>query len=65
MPNWRMLSALFDGVYVGDPEDILNRRRYGDGSIPLYNVRVFGIKLAEIRFLGKDEGGIPMFSVGD
>ena len=48
--GWNLLTVLFDGIYIGDPEDIWNLR---NGKKPLYSVDGLGKKIAEINFLEK------------
>ena len=50
MLNWRMLSVLFGGIYVGDPEDLLNHRAGIERGI-LYPTRGLGKKVSHVRFL--------------
>lgn len=46
-----LLSMLFDGIYVGDSEDLLNYRNNNQAGI-LYNTKGLGAKLAEVTFIG-------------
>jgi hypothetical protein len=45
--GWILLSVLFDGIYVGDPED-LQHHRNGNKSKILYPIKGLGEKLAEV-----------------
>ncbi len=49
-PGSNLLSILFDGVYIGEPEDLLNYRNKNRSGI-LYPTKGFGEKLAEVNFL--------------
>jgi hypothetical protein len=49
--GWNLLSVLFDGIYAGEPEDLLNHRT---GGMILYPVKGLGEKIAEVTFLEKD-----------
>ena len=46
----RLLSVLFDGIYVGHPEDLLQIRNGHDEEV-LYPVKGLGEKMADIIFL--------------
>ncbi len=52
-PAWNMLSVVYDGIYVGDPEDMYEYRKAPiSGSFtPAYQVVGFGIRLGEVIFL--------------
>ena len=45
-----MLSVLFDGIYVGEPEDLLHFRR-GERREIMYPTKGLGAKLADVRFI--------------
>jgi len=47
--EWNLLSVLFDGIYAGEPEDLLNYRR-GEGEI-FYPIKGLGRKIADILYL--------------
>ncbi len=49
-PRWNLLSILFDGIFVGEPEDLLNHRN-GNPSGVLYPTKGLGTKIAEVIFL--------------
>ncbi|MDI6721437.1 MAG: hypothetical protein QMD85_03535 [Candidatus Aenigmarchaeota archaeon] len=51
-----LLSVLFDGVYVGDMEDLLNYRD-GTPSGIFYPVQGLGEKIAEVEFLPEETQG--------
>lgn len=49
-PDWNLLSVLFDGIYIGEPEDLLNYRSSElDGVI--YPTKGLGEKISQIKFL--------------
>jgi len=48
-PEWNLISVLFDGIYIGEPEDLLNHWT-GTGNI-FTDIKGLGEKLAEIEFL--------------
>jgi len=48
-PGWNLLSVLFDGIYVGDPEDLLYHR-CGEQKRILHTTKGLGEKLAEVTF---------------
>ena len=48
-PAWNLLPVLFDGIYVGEPEDLLGFRK--GRSEPLYPTKGLGTKLADIEFI--------------
>ena len=50
-PNcWNLLTVLFDGVYVGDPEDVLYWRENQKKKI-LFPIQGLGKKVAEVKFV--------------
>ncbi|MBI4159360.1 hypothetical protein HY500_03840 [Candidatus Woesearchaeota archaeon] len=49
-PGWCLLSVLFNGIFVGEPEDLLNHRN-GNPSRVLYPTKGLGAKIAELSFL--------------
>lgn len=51
--GWNLLSVLFNGIYIGDPEDLLNYRTGRQEGI-LYPVEGLGKKVAEVRFVRSD-----------
>ena len=51
--GWNLLAVLFEGIYVADPEDLLNRRLGREYAI-LHRVKGFGEKVAEIDFPSVD-----------
>jgi|SRR3989338_4510316 len=48
--GWNLLSILFNGIFVGEPKDLLNHRN-GNPSRVLYPTKGLGAKIAELRFL--------------
>ncbi|MEN9626272.1 MAG: hypothetical protein RL557_600 [archaeon] len=48
-PGFNLLSILFEGIYVGEPEDLLNYRNGNSAGIR-YPTKGLGNKLAAIRF---------------
>ena len=48
--GFNLMSVLFDGIYVGEPEDLLNHRNDSQAEI-LYPVEGFGEKIAEVIFV--------------
>lgn len=52
-PSWNLLSVLFDGIYVGEPEDLRNYRNGETASI-IYPTKGLGEKIARIKFLPRD-----------
>ncbi len=49
-PAWNLLSVLFDGIYIGEPEDLYNFRA-GESQGIIYHIKGLGTKLADVRFL--------------
>lgn len=49
-PGQNLLTISFNGIYVGDPEDLLNHRNGRPEGI-LYPTRGLGEKLAEVAFI--------------
>jgi len=49
-PDCNLLSVLFTGIYVGEPEDLLNHWRGSDDIF--YPTTGLGKKIADIHFLG-------------
>ncbi|MDD5193048.1 MAG: hypothetical protein PHF67_00520 [Candidatus Nanoarchaeia archaeon] len=49
-PNWMKLTVIFDGIYVGNPEDIYNSRA-GQPELIQCPMKGLGTKLADITFL--------------
>ena len=56
-PGWNLLSVLFDGIYVGEPEDLLNHR-YNRPEGILYRTRGLGEKVVDITFLSDQSTSI-------
>lgn len=52
-PGWNLLTVSFNGIYVGEPEDLLNYRNGRTKSI-LYQTTGIGKKVADITFLNGD-----------
>lgn len=52
-PCWNLLSVLFDGIYVGEPEDLYNLRA-GEPQGVIYNLKGLGTKLADVKFLKRE-----------
>jgi len=57
-PGWNFLTVSFDGLYIGEPEDLVRHRADADVKtlnpqifMPLYPVKGLGIKAAEVTFL--------------
>lgn len=50
-PGWNFISVLFDGIYIGEPEDVYNHRKSSGNSSPVYFVRGFGVKIADVEFI--------------
>jgi len=48
--QWNLLTVLFDGVYVGEPEDLLDYRKGNEQGI-LPPIEGLGKKIADIKFL--------------
>ena len=48
-PGWNRLSVLFDGIYIGEPEDLLNYRQGNRAGI-LNPIKGLGEKAAEMIF---------------
>jgi hypothetical protein len=48
-PGFRRLSILFDGIYLGEPEDLLNFRK-GNPREVMYEIRGLGSKVSDIIF---------------
>ena len=53
-PGWNLVSVLFDGIYVGEPEDIHNYRISSGRTSLLYPVKGFGVKIADVKFIDTD-----------
>lgn len=49
-PGWNRLSVLFDGMYVGEPEDLLNYKQ-GNREGILNPIKGLGEKIAKITFI--------------
>ena len=49
-PTPSILTILFDGVYVGDPEDVVLQRLQGHCESPQYPIDGLGKKIASIEF---------------
>lgn len=49
-----LFTTLFNGVYVGEPEDVYNHRK-GNKSKIWHPVKGLGLKIAEIEFLSYEE----------
>ena len=48
--GFNLLTVLFDGIYVGEPEDLFHYRNNLSGRI-LYPTKGLGSKLAEVTFI--------------
>ena len=48
-PGFNLLSVLFDGIYAGEPEDLLNYRNNRPQGI-FYPIQGLGEKLADVKF---------------
>ena len=48
--DWRLITVLFEGIYIGDPQDLLNHR-LNNGEAISYPIKGFGEKIASIEFL--------------
>ena len=48
--GYNLLTSLFNGIYIGDPEDVLNFRLQRGDKI-MYPVKGLGEKLADVIFL--------------
>ena len=49
-PRWQLLTVSFNGVYIGNPEDLLNFRKSRSEGI-IYPTKGLGEKLAEVTFI--------------
>lgn len=49
-PAFNLLAVLPEGILVGDPEDLLTRKRNPNAE-PLYPVKGFGEKIATVTFV--------------
>ena len=49
-PGFSILTLIFYGIYVGDPEDLIIHRKGIKGRI-LYPTKGLGEKLAEVKFI--------------
>jgi len=48
--GWNLLTVSFDGIFVGEPEDLLNHRDGRQEGI-MYPIKGLGEKIAEVEFV--------------